>query len=78
MAKHRRASHAPSIAFELPDHELAAISTDLQRRMPSTSSDRVEAAVRRALVVLSGLHTEPQHVSALVTRRAEAALNEVR
>jgi len=75
MAKHRRRPHTQSAAFELPADELTAISADLQHRMPSTPPDKVDAAVRHAVSVLSGLDTAPQHVSALVRRRAEATLD---
>jgi hypothetical protein len=71
MAKHRGRSGA----FELPEHELTAISAELRRRMPPTLSDRVDAAVREAVDVLSGLDTAPHHVSTLVTQRAEATLD---
>lgn len=75
MAKHRRTSRASSAVFELPEDELTAISADLQRKMPATPSDRVDAAVRHAMGVLSGLDTAPQHVSTLIRRRAEATLD---
>jgi hypothetical protein len=35
----------------------------------------VDAAVRHAMGVLSGLDTAPQHVSTLIRRRAEATLD---
>jgi hypothetical protein len=76
MAKHRRRSRTPSAAFELPADELTAISAELQRRKPSAPSDKVDAAVRDAVDVLSGLDTAPHHVPALVSRRAEAALDD--
>jgi hypothetical protein len=60
----------------LPEAELAAISADLQERMPLTPSVRVEAAVRRARAALSGLDTAPRHASLLISRRAAAALGE--
>jgi hypothetical protein len=78
MAKHRRRSHTQSTASELPAAELTAISADLQHRMPATQPDKVDAAVRHAVHVLSGLDTAPDHVSTLVRRRAETTLDESR
>jgi len=77
MAKHRRRSRTPSVTFELPADELTAISAELQSRSPSTPAERVDAAVRDAMVVLSGLDTAPHHLSALVSRRAEATLDDL-
>lgn len=75
MAKHRRGSRTPSAAFELPQDELTAISTELRRRLPLTPSDQVDAAVRDAVDALSGLDTASHHLSTLVRRRAEATLD---
>ncbi len=75
MAKHRRRPHTQSAAFDLPEDELTAISADLQHRMPSTPPDKVDAAVRHAVNILSGLDTAPHHVPTLVRRRAEATLD---
>lgn len=72
MAEHRRTSHAHSV---VPEDELAAISAALQRQLPATPSDRVDAAVRAAVNVLSGLDIAPYHVSVLVSRHAAAALD---
>jgi hypothetical protein len=59
MARHRRGSRTPSAASELPEDELTAISGELQQRMPSTPSDRVDAAVRDALEVFPGWTPHP-------------------
>jgi hypothetical protein len=75
MGRHRRQPRAPYPVSELAEHELIAISVELQRRLPSTLSDRVDAAIRDAVDALSGLDTAPQHVSALVSRRAETTLD---
>lgn len=76
MAKHRRRAHTRSAVFDLAAAELAAICADLQHQMPSTPPDKVDAAVRHAVHVLSGLDTAPHHVSTLVRRRAETTLDE--
>jgi hypothetical protein len=76
VAKHRRRSHTRSTVFDLPAAELTAISADLQHQMPSTPPAKVDAAIRHAVHVLSGLDTAPHHVSTLVRRRAETTLDE--
>jgi len=78
MANHRRRSRTASAASELSEAELAALVAELQGRLPSTASDLVAAAVRDALMVLSGLDTALHHLSTLVRRRAEATLDESR
>jgi hypothetical protein len=46
---------------------------DLRRRMPATPSDRVDAAVRRAVRVLSVLDTARRHADAALDESAQTA-----
>jgi hypothetical protein len=76
MAKHRRVATRPAPRSGLSEHDLSAITAELQRRSPTTPATRIDAAVRAAVHALSGLDTAPHHLHAVVRRGAEAALSD--
>ncbi|HEX5120802.1 MAG TPA: hypothetical protein VFW65_36940 [Pseudonocardiaceae bacterium] len=76
MAKHRRVASRPVARSRLSEHDLSAISAELQQRSPTTPVTQIDSAIRATVDALSGLDTAPHHLHAIVRRGAEVALSD--